>query len=91
VLKSTFHGTQEVTMVPFVIDEITVVGSRCGPFAPALRLLERRLIEVETLLDAEYPIEQGVEAFKRAMTPGTLKVQIVLLPSPSGKGSKEPG
>lgn len=91
VLKSTFHGTQEVSMVPFVIDEITVVGSRCGPFEPALRLLERRLIEVETLLDAEYPIEQGVEAFKRAMTPGTLKVQIVLLPSPGGKGSKAPG
>jgi alcohol dehydrogenase len=91
VLKSTFHGTQEVTMVPFVIDEITVVGSRCGPFEPALRLLERRLIEVETLLDAEYPIEQGVEAFKRAMTPGTLKVQLVLLPSPGERGSTAPG
>jgi alcohol dehydrogenase len=85
VLKSTFHGTQDVTMVPCVIDEITVVGSRCGPFEPALRLLERRLIEVETLLDAEYPIDQGVDAFKRAMTPGTLKVQIVLLASPGEK------
>jgi alcohol dehydrogenase len=81
VLKSTFHGAQGVTMVPFVIDEITVVGSRCGPFEPALRLLERRLIEVEALLDAEYPIHEGLDAFKRASTPGTLKVQIVLLPS----------
>jgi threonine dehydrogenase-like Zn-dependent dehydrogenase len=78
VLKSTFHGAHEMTMAPLVVDEITVVGSRCGPFAPALRLLEQRLIEVETLLDAEYPIEQGVEAFKRAMSPGALKVQIVL-------------
>jgi alcohol dehydrogenase len=78
VLKSTFHGAQEVVMAPLVIDEITVVGSRCGPFEPALRLLERRLIDVESLLDAEYPIEQGVEAFTRATTPGTLKVQIVL-------------
>jgi alcohol dehydrogenase len=78
VLKSTFHGGQEMSTAPLVIDEITVVGSRCGPFEPALRLLEQRLIEVETLLDAEYPIEQGVEAFKRAMSPGTLKVQIVL-------------
>jgi threonine dehydrogenase-like Zn-dependent dehydrogenase len=78
VLKSTFHGAQEMSMAPFVIDEITVVGSRCGPFEPALRLLEQGLVEVETLLDAEYPIEQGVEAFKRAMTPGTLKVQVVL-------------
>jgi alcohol dehydrogenase len=78
VLKSTFHGAQEMVMAPVVIDEIMVVGSRCGPFEPALRLLERRLIDVETLLDAEYPIAQGVEAFQRAMTPGTLKVQIVL-------------
>jgi alcohol dehydrogenase len=78
VLKSTFHGAQEMAMAPLVIDEITVVGSRCGPFQPALRLLEQRLIDVDTLLDAEYPIEQGVEAFARAMTPGTLKVQIVL-------------
>jgi alcohol dehydrogenase len=78
VLKSTFHGAQQMVMAPLVIDEITVVGSRCGPFEPALRLLERRLIDVEPLLDAEYPIAQGVEAFKRAITPGTLKVQIVL-------------
>jgi alcohol dehydrogenase len=78
VLKSTFHGAQEMRMAPLVVDETTVVGSLCGPFAPALRLLEQRLIEVETLLEAEYPIEQGVEAFKRAMSPGALKVQIVL-------------
>ena len=87
VLKSTFHGTQEVTMAPFVVDEIAVVGSRCGPFQPALRLLERRLIDVDALLDAEYPIERGVEAFERAMTPGTLKVQVVVPPSPAGRGA----
>jgi alcohol dehydrogenase len=78
VLKSTFHGAQEMATAPLVIDEITIVGSRCGPFEPALRLLERRLIDVETLLDAEYPIERGLEAFERAMTSGTLKVHIVL-------------
>jgi len=78
VLKSTFHGAQELALTPLVIDEITVVGSRCGPFEPALRLLERRLIDVEALLDAEYPIEQGVEAFRHASTPGTLKVQITM-------------
>jgi threonine dehydrogenase-like Zn-dependent dehydrogenase len=85
VLKSTFHGAQTLAMAPLVIDEITVVGSRCGPFAPALRLLEQRLIDVDTLLDAEYPLVQGVEAFRRAMIPGTLKVQIVMgdsCPSP---------
>jgi threonine dehydrogenase-like Zn-dependent dehydrogenase len=78
VLKSTFHGAQTLAMAPLVIDEITVVGSRCGPFAPALRLLEQRLIDVDSLLDAEYPLAQGVEAFRRAMAPGTLKVQIVM-------------
>jgi alcohol dehydrogenase len=78
VLKSTFHGVQERVMAPLVVDEITVVGSRCGPFEPALRLLEQRLIDVEPLLAAEYSLEQGAQAFKRAMTPGTLKVQIVL-------------
>ena len=78
VLKSTFHGAQTLAMAPLIIDEITVVGSRCGPFAPALRLLEQQLIDVDTLLDAEYPLAQGIEAFKRAITPGTLKVQIVM-------------
>jgi hypothetical protein len=76
-MKSTFHGAQTLAMAPLVIDEIPMVGSRCGPFAPALRLLEQRLIDVETLLDAGYPLAQGVEAFKRAMMPGALKVQIV--------------
>jgi alcohol dehydrogenase len=78
VLKSTFHGAQELAMAPLVIDEISVVGSRCGPFAPALRLLERRLVDVDALLDAAYPLDRGVEAFAHAMRPGTLKVQIVM-------------
>jgi threonine dehydrogenase-like Zn-dependent dehydrogenase len=78
VLKSTFHGGQEMVMAPIVIDELTIIGTRCGPFEPALRVLERRLIDVDSLLDAEYPIARAVEAFMRAMRPGTLKVQIVL-------------
>jgi threonine dehydrogenase-like Zn-dependent dehydrogenase len=78
VLKSTFHGAHELAVAPLVIDEITVVGSRCGPFAPALRLLAQRMIEVDALLEAEYPLDRAVEAFERAMTPGTLKVQLVV-------------
>jgi alcohol dehydrogenase len=78
VLKSTFHGAHELALAPLVIDEITVVGSRCGPFAPALRLLAQRMIEVDALLEAEYPLDHAVEAFERAMTPGTLKVQLVV-------------
>lgn len=78
VLKSTFHGGQETAFAPIVIDEISIVGSRCGPFAPALRLLEKKLIDVDSMLTAEYSIGQGVEAFERAVAPGVLKVQVVM-------------
>ncbi len=78
VLKSTFHGDQEMAFAPIVIDEISIVGSRCGPFAPALRLLEKKLVEVEPMISAEYPIERGREAFEHAAMPGTLKVQVVM-------------
>jgi alcohol dehydrogenase len=78
VLKSTFHGSQETALAPIVIDEISVVGSRCGPFEPALRLLEKKLVDVESMLSAEYPLERGVEAFARAAAPGVIKVQITM-------------
>ena len=57
-----------------VVDEITLVGSRCGPFAPALELLRSGHLEVEDLIAARYPLSSGVEAFERAASPGTLKV-----------------
>jgi alcohol dehydrogenase len=78
VLKSTFHGAQEMPFAPIVIDEVSIVGSRCGPFEPALRLLEKDLIDVESLISAEYPIERGLEAFERAAARGMLKVQITM-------------
>lgn len=78
VLKSTFHGGQEMAFAPIVIDEISIVGSRCGPFEPALRLLEKRMVVAEPMLSAEYPIERGLEAFERAAMPGVLKVQVVM-------------
>lgn len=78
VLKSTFHGAQEMPFAPIVIDEISIVGSRCGPFEPALRLLEKSLVDVDSMLSAEYPIARGVEAFEAAATPGMLKVQITM-------------
>ncbi len=74
VLKSTFEGKGEVDLTGAVVDEVALLGSRCGPFAPALRLLERGLVDVEALIDREYPLEQGVEAFERAATRGALKV-----------------
>lgn len=60
-----------------VIDEITVQGSRCGPFAPALRFLAERRVCVQPLIAARYPLVQGIEAFRHASTRGTLKVVLV--------------
>jgi alcohol dehydrogenase len=74
VLKSTYHGTPSVPLSMYVVDEINVVGSRCGPFAPALRLLERRLIDVEPLISAEYSLKDGLAAFDAAFGKGNLKV-----------------
>lgn len=74
VLKSTYHGRVEADLTSLVVDEITVVGSRCGPFPPALRLLQRRWVDVRSLIGAIYPLEDGIAAFARAAEPGMLKV-----------------
>jgi threonine dehydrogenase-like Zn-dependent dehydrogenase len=74
VLKSTFHGTTEVNAARVVVDEISIVGSRCGRFAPALDLLKRNAIDVDSLISEEYPLARGVYAMKRARTKGVLKV-----------------
>ena len=76
VLKSTFHGTTELNAAPVVVDEISVVGSRCGRFAPALELLARDAVEVDALVSEEFPLSEGVRAFERAAEPGVLKVLI---------------
>ncbi len=78
VLKSTFHGGQKTAFAPFVVDEISIVGSRCGPFAPALRLLEQKLIDVDPMISAEFPIARGVSAFEQAAAKGVLKVLLTL-------------
>jgi threonine dehydrogenase-like Zn-dependent dehydrogenase len=74
VLKSTYAGAFAVDLSALVVDEVTVVGSRCGPFGAALRLLERRAVDPTPLIDAEYPLSRAIEAFERAGQPGTLKV-----------------
>ena len=74
VLKSTFHGDVSLNLSMVVVDEITLVGSRCGPFPAALRLLEQRLVDVESLIHATYPLDDGLAAFERAVEPGVLKV-----------------
>lgn len=74
VLKSTYAGKASVDLTPLVVNEITVVGSRCGPFEPALRLLAAGQLQVEPLVDAVAPLSSAVDALERAASPGVRKV-----------------
>ena len=74
ILKSTYHGNLELHAAPIVIDEVTIVGSRCGPFAAAMRVLHQKLVNVEPLIDQIYPFDKAREAFEHAQQPGTLKI-----------------
>jgi threonine dehydrogenase-like Zn-dependent dehydrogenase len=76
VMKSTYAGELTINFSPLVVDEITIVGSRCGPFAPALRLLERREVDPTFLIAAQYRLEESVKAFEHAARPGMLKVLV---------------
>jgi alcohol dehydrogenase len=66
VIKSTVAAETQLDLTMLVVDEIQLIGSRCGPFAPALRLLERGLVQVTPLIAGRYPLEQGVIAFDAA-------------------------
>ena len=74
VLKSTYHGQTAVDMTSLVVHEITVVGSRCGPFQPAIALLRENAIDVQSLIQKRFSIEQATDAFAYAATKGVLKV-----------------
>jgi threonine dehydrogenase-like Zn-dependent dehydrogenase len=76
VLKSTVAESAGLNLAPIVIDEIHVVGSRCGPFPPALRALETGSVDVGSLVCARVPLERGVEALQHATKRGALKVLI---------------
>ena len=74
VMKSTYKGDMQVNFSSIVVDEINIVGSRCGPFAPALRLLENGLINPLGMIAGEYLLEDGLKAFAKASERGVLKV-----------------
>ena len=74
VLKSTYHGKVEFDAAPLVIDEITVVGSRCGPFERAIPALASGLVRPDALIEAVIPLANAASAFERAAQPGALKV-----------------
>ncbi len=74
VLKSTYAGETRINLSSIVVDEIAVLGSRCGPFTKALDLLSRGAVEVQPLIHARYALRDGPAAFEHAARPGVMKV-----------------
>jgi 2-desacetyl-2-hydroxyethyl bacteriochlorophyllide A dehydrogenase len=74
IMKSTYRGDSSVAWSPLVVDEITIIGSRCGPFAPALRLLESGKVDPTLLIVRRYPLAEAIKAMETAKEPGMLKV-----------------
>lgn len=74
VLKSTFQGKTNLEMWRVVVDEITIVGSRCGRFAPALELLRDNKVDVESFISEEFSLEKGIEAIEKAQQKGAMKI-----------------
>jgi threonine dehydrogenase-like Zn-dependent dehydrogenase len=76
VMKSTYKGEMSVNFSSIVVDEINIVGSRCGPFAPALRLMESRQVDPTVLIAHEFKLQDALKAFERAAETGVLKVLV---------------
>jgi threonine dehydrogenase-like Zn-dependent dehydrogenase len=78
ILKTTVAANSPVNLSPLVIDEITVIGSRCGPFRDARTALVDKQIDVASLIHRRMKLEQGVEAMELAGRPGVLKVILTM-------------
>ncbi len=76
VLKSTFAGDLSLNLSKLVVDEVTMVGSRCGDYPAGLRALATGLVQVGEMVDSVYTLDQGQEAIARSGEPGVLKVLI---------------
>jgi alcohol dehydrogenase len=74
VLKSTFHGAADVETWPIVVKELTVIGSRCGPFPPALALLRSGRVDPRPLISRIFPLKDAAKAIRYAQQPGVMKV-----------------
>jgi threonine dehydrogenase-like Zn-dependent dehydrogenase len=81
VVKSTHHGERSFDFAQLVVDEVTLVGSRCGPFEPAMQALATGAIDPAPLVDAVYTLADAPLAFEHAARPGALKV--LLRPAPA--------
>jgi alcohol dehydrogenase len=76
VLKSTTHDLGRASPVGWVVDELTLIGSRCGPFAPALRLLAAGAVDPRPLITARRPLRDGAAILEAAAAPGAVKVLV---------------
>jgi threonine dehydrogenase-like Zn-dependent dehydrogenase len=74
LLKSTFHGAAPVETWPIVVKEITVVGSRCGPFAKAIALLRSSKVDPTPLISRVFPLKDAPKAIVYAQKTGVMKV-----------------
>ncbi|MBN1268153.1 MAG: alcohol dehydrogenase, partial [Kiritimatiellae bacterium] len=78
VLKSTVATQGSVNLAPIVVNELTVVGSRCGRFERGLEIMESDHLPVEQLIAARYPLADGIKGFEHASRRGALKVLITV-------------
>jgi len=74
IMKSTVHGLVGIDSAPVIVNEIRLVGSRCGRFGPALKLLRSRRVRVDNLISEVLPLKQAPLAFRRAAQSGAMKV-----------------
>jgi len=74
VVKSTFHGMVEMDISTLVVNEIQLLGSRCGSFAKALAFLKDHPIDLEKMVDEDFPLDEALEALERAKNPEVIKV-----------------
>jgi alcohol dehydrogenase len=74
ILKSTIHGLVSLDVSALVVDEVTIIGSRCGRFEPALKLLEGGELRLSEMISGRFALGEAPAAFERAMERGALKV-----------------
>ncbi len=85
VMKSTVHGLVPIDTAAAIVPEVTLVGSRCGRFEPAMKLLASGKVEVANLISEEFPLDRAPEAFARAAAKGVLKI---LLKPPGARAAR---
>ena len=78
IQKSTYAEDININISMLVVDEITLKGSRCGPFKPALNAMKRKTVDVESLISEVFPFDKALPAFKKAMEKGVMKVLLTM-------------